>query len=187
MAETAISVKNLYKIFGDEDRAMVEKVKAGMTKQELLAEHGHVLGLKDINIDMPAAGIQVVMGLSGSGKSTLIRHLNRLIEPSAGEIVVGSDNVLDMSAKQLREFRRHRISMVFQRFGLLPHKTVIDNVSYGLAVMGKSKEEQRSGALRWIERPSCRAACSSASAWREHWPRMQTSFSWTRPFRPSIR
>ena len=152
MAETAISVKNLYKIFGDEDRAMVEKVKAGMTKQELLAEHGHVLGLKDINIDMPAAGIQVVMGLSGSGKSTLIRHLNRLIEPSAGEIVVGSDNVLDMSAKQLREFRRHRISMVFQRFGLLPHKTVIDNVSYGLAVMGKSKDEQRSGALRWIER-----------------------------------
>ncbi|MCQ0987965.1 quaternary amine ABC transporter ATP-binding protein [Jiella marina] len=152
MAETAIKVRNLYKIFGNNDRAMVEKVKQGLSKTELLAEYGHVLGLRDINIDMPAASIQVVMGLSGSGKSTLIRHLNRLIEPSAGEVLVNGEDVLKMSAKQLREFRRHKISMVFQRFALLPHKTVMDNVCYGLHVMGKSKAEQRKAAARWIER-----------------------------------
>jgi len=152
MAETAIKVRNLYKIFGNNDRAMVQKVKQGLSKTELLAEYGHVLGLRDINIDMPAASIQVVMGLSGSGKSTLIRHLNRLIEPSAGEVLVNGEDVLKMSAKQLREFRRHKISMVFQRFALLPHKTVMDNVCYGLHVMGKSKAEQRKAATRWIER-----------------------------------
>ncbi|EAU40598.1 probable amino acid ABC transporter, ATP-binding protein [Fulvimarina pelagi HTCC2506] len=152
MDKSAISVRNLYKIFGPNDRELVEQVKKGMSKTDLLAEHNHVLGLKDINLDMPAGGIQVVMGLSGSGKSTLIRHLNRLIEPSAGEVYVGDDDVLRMSAKDLREFRRHRISMVFQRFGLLPHKTVIDNVAYGLAVMGKSAREQREGAMGWIER-----------------------------------
>ena len=152
MAEPAIKIRNLYKIFGKDDRQMVEKVKQGMSKSDLLAETGHVLGLKDINIDMPAAGIQVVMGLSGSGKSTLIRHLNRLIEPSAGEVIVHGEDVLKMSDTELREFRRHKISMVFQRFALLPHKTVIDNVSYGLHVMGKSKEEQRNGSMRWIER-----------------------------------
>ncbi|MBP0615656.1 quaternary amine ABC transporter ATP-binding protein [Jiella mangrovi] len=152
MAEPAIKIRNLYKIFGQRDREMVEKVKAGMSKTDLLAEHGHVLGLKDINIDMKPASIQVVMGLSGSGKSTLIRHLNRLIEPSAGEVIVDGVDVLQMSDKDLREFRRHKISMVFQRFGLLPHKTVIDNVAYGLHVMGKSASEQRDGAMRWIER-----------------------------------
>ncbi|MBO0662411.1 glycine betaine/L-proline ABC transporter ATP-binding protein [Jiella sp. MQZ9-1] len=152
MAETAIQIRHLYKIFGGNDRAMVEKVKQGLSKSDLLAEHGHVLGLKDINIDMPAGGIQVVMGLSGSGKSTLIRHLNRLIEPSAGEVIVEGEDVLKMSERQLRDFRRHKISMVFQRFALLPHKTVVDNVAYGLHVMGKSKAEQRQGASRWIER-----------------------------------
>ncbi|WP_370193404.1 quaternary amine ABC transporter ATP-binding protein [Aurantimonas coralicida] len=150
--EIAIKIRNLYKIFGPEDKAMVDLVRQGMSKTELLAEHSHVLGLKDINIDIPASGIQVVMGLSGSGKSTLIRHINRLIEPSAGEILIDDEDVLAMSDTRLRDFRRHKISMVFQRFGLLPHKTVIDNVAYGLEVMGKSRKEQRDGAMRWIER-----------------------------------
>ncbi|EAS51431.1 ATP-binding protein, ABC-type proline/glycine/betaine transporter [Aurantimonas manganoxydans SI85-9A1] len=150
--EIAIKIRNLYKIFGPEDKAMVDLVRQGMSKSELLAEHSHVLGLKDINIDIPASGIQVVMGLSGSGKSTLIRHINRLIEPSAGEILIDDEDVLAMSDTRLRDFRRHKISMVFQRFGLLPHKTVIDNVAYGLEVMGKSRKEQRDGAMRWIER-----------------------------------
>ncbi|MEP0510267.1 MAG: ATP-binding cassette domain-containing protein, partial [Aurantimonas coralicida] len=150
--DVAIKIRNLYKIFGPEDKAMVDLVRQGMSKTELLAEHSHVLGLKDINIDIPASGIQVVMGLSGSGKSTLIRHINRLIEPSAGEILIDDEDVLAMSDTRLRDFRRHKISMVFQRFGLLPHKTVIDNVAYGLEVMGKSRKEQRDGAMRWIER-----------------------------------
>ncbi|MBB4001157.1 quaternary amine ABC transporter ATP-binding protein [Aurantimonas endophytica] len=152
MADVAIQIRNLYKIFGPDDKALVAKVRDGMTKAELLNEHSHVLGLKDINIDMPAGAIQVVMGLSGSGKSTLIRHINRLIEPSAGEVLIGGEDVVAMSRHRLRELRRHQISMVFQRFGLLPHKTVIDNVAYGLKVMGKSAAEQRDGATRWIDR-----------------------------------
>ena len=150
--DIAISIRRLYKIFGPNDKAMVEKVRQGMSKTELMADHAHVLGLKDINIDMPKAAVQVVMGLSGSGKSTLIRHINRLIEPSSGQVLVGEEDVLAMSSRQLREFRRHRVSMVFQRFALLPHKTVIDNVAYGLKVVGASKEKQRAGAMRWIER-----------------------------------
>jgi glycine betaine/proline transport system ATP-binding protein len=152
MADVGISIRNLYKIFGPDDKALVAKVREGMTKTELLAEHSHVLGLKDINIEMPAGAIQVVMGLSGSGKSTLIRHINRLIEPSAGEVLIAGEDVVAMSPRRLRDLRRHEISMVFQRFGLLPHKTVIDNVAYGLKVMGKSAAEQRAAATRWIDR-----------------------------------
>ncbi|MEF2070667.1 quaternary amine ABC transporter ATP-binding protein [Consotaella aegiceratis] len=150
--DIAIKVSNLYKIFGPNDKAYVEPVQQGMSKSELLAQHQHVLGLKDINIDMPKGAIQVVMGLSGSGKSTLIRHINRLIEPTAGEILIGEENVLQMSQKRLRDFRRHRVSMVFQRFALLPHKTVIDNVSYGLSITGVPKAKQRETSMYWIER-----------------------------------
>ncbi|KQT57316.1 MULTISPECIES: quaternary amine ABC transporter ATP-binding protein [unclassified Aureimonas] len=152
MVEPAIRIRSLYKIFGARDRELVAAVRAGMGKAELLSEHRHVLGLKDINIDMPKGGIQVVMGLSGSGKSTLIRHINRLIEPSGGEIVIDGENVLAMSPGKLRDLRRHKISMVFQRFGLLPHKTIYDNVVYGLAIQGVAADKQRASAHRWIER-----------------------------------
>ncbi|KQT54138.1 proline/glycine betaine ABC transporter ATP-binding protein [Aureimonas sp. Leaf454] len=152
MVEAAISIRHLYKIFGARDRELVDAVRGGMGKAELLERHHHVLGLKDISIDMPKGGIQVVMGLSGSGKSTLIRHINRLIEPSGGEVVISGENVLAMSPGKLRDFRRHKISMVFQRFALLPHKTIYDNVVYGLAIQGVSREKQRASAQRWIER-----------------------------------
>ncbi|MDA4844691.1 quaternary amine ABC transporter ATP-binding protein [Hoeflea poritis] len=147
-----ISVRNLYKIFGKNPEQYVDMVKGGMTKAELNEQYGHVLGLKDINIEMPAGGIQVVMGLSGSGKSTLIRHINRLIDPTAGEVVVGGDDVCKMSPGQLREFRRHETAMVFQKFALLPHRTVMDNTVYGLEVQGISRAEQVERAQRWIDR-----------------------------------
>ncbi|MBC8128809.1 MAG: betaine/proline/choline family ABC transporter ATP-binding protein [Rhizobiaceae bacterium] len=150
--EAAIRIRSLYKIFGADDRRLVKEVKAGMTKAELMEKHAHVLGLRDISIDMPKGGIQVVMGLSGSGKSTLIRHINRLIEPTAGEVLIGGEDVLAMSAKRLQDFRRHKISMVFQRFALLPHKSVFDNVTYGLAIQGAPGEKQRAAAARWIAR-----------------------------------
>ena len=152
MAETAIRIRSLYKIFGERAGRLIHDVKAGMTKAELMAQHQHVLGLRDINIDMPKGGIQVVMGLSGSGKSTLIRHINRLIEPTAGEVIIDGENVLAMPARALRDFRRHKISMVFQRFALLPHKTIFDNVTYGLSLMGTPREARRDAAMRWIER-----------------------------------
>lgn len=100
-----IKIKNLYKIFGPSPDQYLDAVRDGISKQELRDLHGHVLGLRDINLDIPAGGIQVVMGLSGSGKSTLVRHINRLIEPTAGEIVVGTDDVLKMTSANLLSFR----------------------------------------------------------------------------------
>ncbi|WP_102957849.1 quaternary amine ABC transporter ATP-binding protein [Mangrovicella endophytica] len=151
-AGLGIEIRHLFKIFGGRAKAHVEDVRAGMTKAELLARTGHVLGLRDINISMPAAGIQVIMGLSGSGKSTLIRHINRLIEPTAGEVIVGGTDVVRMSDRALREFRRHQTAMVFQKFALLPHRTVLDNTVYGLEVQGLPRAKQVDAAMRWIER-----------------------------------
>jgi glycine betaine/proline transport system ATP-binding protein len=147
-----ISIKNLYKIFGSRPEAYIDAVKGGMTKSELNDKHNHVLGLKDINIDMPGGSIQVVMGLSGSGKSTLIRHINRLIDPTAGEVIVDDEDVVKMNETELREFRRHRTAMVFQKFALLPHRTVLENAVYGLEIQGVPREEQEKQARRWISR-----------------------------------
>ena len=152
VSDIKISIKNLYKIFGPNGKAMVQKVEDGATKASLQAEYKHVLGLNNVNIDIPARRIQVIMGLSGSGKSTLIRHLNRLIEPTSGEIVIDGENVLAMSSQELRDFRRNKMSMVFQKFALLPHRNVIDNVGYGLKIKGTDKVEMNERAQKWIER-----------------------------------
>ena len=150
--EIKVSIRNLYKIFGDDPASVLDRVKDGMPKAELLEKHNHVLGLKDINIDMPAKRLQVIMGLSGSGKSTLIRHINRLIDPTAGEILIDGEDVLSFDKKQLLEFRRHKASMVFQKFGLLPHRTVEENVAYGLTIQGISRKEATEKGHYWIER-----------------------------------
>ena len=120
-----ISIRNLYKIFGPDPKSVLDHVLNGMSKVDLLAEHNHVLGLQDINVDMKAGDITVVMGLSGSGKSTLIRHLNRLIEPTSGQIDVDGEDVLAYDDEKLRDLRRQVMSMVFQKFALLPHKTCL--------------------------------------------------------------
>ncbi|MCY4430829.1 MAG: betaine/proline/choline family ABC transporter ATP-binding protein [Rhodospirillales bacterium] len=152
MAEPMIRIQGLYKIFGAGGEAVLPMVRDGMEKQELLDTHGRVLGLRDINMSVPPRCIQVVMGLSGSGKSTLIRHINRLIAPTAGEILVDGIDVAGMDGVTLREFRRHRASMVFQRFALMPHRSVRDNVAYGLTVQGLQSTEVEKRAARWIER-----------------------------------
>lgn len=151
-SDIKVEIKNLYKIFGDNPAAMTEHVMAGMSKQDLLDKHGHVLGLKNINIDISAHHIQVIMGLSGSGKSTLIRHINRLIDPTSGEVLVDGEDVLAMNSLELREFRRSKASMVFQRFALLPHRSVADNVAYGLLIQGIDREEAVKSSQRWIDR-----------------------------------
>ncbi len=149
---TSIEIRDLYKIFGPNPKQHVESVRRGVTKEILASQHGHILGLNNINISMPAAKIHVVMGLSGSGKSTLIRHINRLIEPTSGSIMINGRDVLSLSAEELREFRRSGTAMVFQKFGLLPHRTVIDNVMFGLEVRAFDKAKARDTAMRWIER-----------------------------------
>lgn len=146
-----IEVKNIYKIFGREPKKWLEPVKQGMSKQDLLEKSGHTLGLKDISLSIEDGSIYVIMGLSGSGKSTLIRHFNRLIDPTDGHILVDGVDVMSLSKKELRDFRRQTMSMVFQRFGLLPHKTVLDNASYGLVTQGMSKKEAHEKAYYWLE------------------------------------
>ena len=150
--DTGIEIRNLFKIFGPNGMFYVDAVNQGMTKAELLQAHGHVLGLKDINISMPAGCIQVVMGLSGSGKSTLIRHINCLIDLTVGEVLVGGVDVAKMSRKELLQFRRHQTAMVFQKFALLPHRTVLGNTVYGLEVQGLPRDKQEEAARYWIER-----------------------------------
>ena len=152
VSDIKVSIKNLYKIFGSNPASVLEHAQKGMSKADLLEQHGHVLGLKDVNIDIQARGIQVIMGLSGSGKSTLIRHINRLIEPTAGEIVIDGEDVLAMSEEDLLDFRRFRASMVFQKFGLLPHRTVEDNAAYGLMIQGLDKKEAIEKSSYWVKR-----------------------------------
>jgi glycine betaine/proline transport system ATP-binding protein len=150
--DTLITINQLYKIFGDDQVKALELVKNGISKEELLEKSNCVLGLNNINLNIKKAKIQVVMGLSGSGKSTLIRHLNRLIEPTSGEILVNDTNILDLNTKDLVKFRQNNMSMVFQKFALFPHKTVLQNVGYGLAVQNIPKEEWVEKAKRWINR-----------------------------------
>ncbi len=152
MSETKIQINNLYKIFGKNPKSALEQVKDGVNKDELLEKHNHVLGLKDINLDIKEKSIQVVMGLSGSGKSTLIRHINRLIEPTDGSVVVDGEDVLKMNDESLRNFRRTKTAMVFQRFALLPHKTVLENTLFGLNIQNVDEKEANTRARRWIDR-----------------------------------
>ena len=146
-----IEVKNVYKIFGTEPMNVLPSVQQGATKEEILEETGHTVGLDNVSISVEEGETFVCMGLSGSGKSTLIRHMNRLIDPTDGEIIVDGTNVMQLSEKELIEFRKHKMSMVFQRFGLFPHKTVMQNVGYGLEIQGKELNERNKIAMSQIE------------------------------------
>jgi len=146
-----IEINNIYKIFGNDPNSVMDMVKNGSTKDEVLEQTGHTVGLDNVSLNIEEGETFVCMGLSGSGKSTLIRHLNRLIDPTAGEILIDGENVMSFNPEQLIDFRRHKMSMVFQRFGLFPHKTVMQNVGYGLEMQGKSEEERDKVAMEKIE------------------------------------
>ena len=147
-----IKINQLYKIFGHNPIEALDLVKDGMGKDELLEKSNCVLGLNNINLDIKKAKIQVIMGLSGSGKSTLIRHMNRLIEPTSGKILVNDENILSLSPKELVQYRQNNMSMVFQKFALFPHKTVLQNVGYGLAIQNIPVSEWNERAKKWINR-----------------------------------
>jgi len=152
MSVVKIKIESLYKIFGTNPKMGMEHVKNGVGKDELLTKYSHVLGLQDINLNIQEKSIQVIMGLSGSGKSTLIRHINRLIEPTAGKITVEDQDVMAYNKNALRNFRRQKTAMVFQRFALMPHMTVIKNVSLGLDMQRVKPEETKKKASIWIEK-----------------------------------
>src|SRR6056297_2243405 len=141
-----IEVNDLYKIFGPNPKRAIPMIKKGMTKGEILKKTGCTIAINGATFAIEKRETFVVMGLSGSGKSTFIRCLNRLIEPTHGEILVDGDDVMKMDAEKLREVRRFKMSMVFQHFALLPHRNVQNNVAYGLEISGMEKEERRKKA-----------------------------------------
>ncbi len=146
-----IEVTHLYKIFGPRPHEVMPQVAAGTSKEQILADTGHTVGLHDVNLRIEGAETFVVMGLSGSGKSTFVRCVNRLIDPTAGQVLIDGIDIVELGPVEIKALRRTRISMVFQRFGLLPHRNVLQNVAYGLSVQGVPKGEQRERAYRWID------------------------------------
>ena len=149
--EPLIEIKDLYKVFGKKPASVMPMVREGLSKDDILAQTGHTVGLKAINLDVYKGEIFVIMGLSGSGKSTLIRHFNRLIDPTEGQILVEGTDVMKLNTKELETFRRKKMAMVFQRFGLMPHRNVQDNVAYGLSVQGVDKATRADKANKWLE------------------------------------
>jgi len=141
------SVEGLWKVFGPKaDRVPADPRLTSLEPAELRARTGCTAAVRDVSFDVRKGEVFVVMGLSGSGKSTLVRCLTRLIEPTAGTIAIDGEDVRAMDKSRLRELRRHRAAMVFQHFGLLPHRTVLDNVAYGLEIQGVGRSERRARA-----------------------------------------
>ncbi|OGN91089.1 MAG: hypothetical protein A2158_06755 [Chloroflexi bacterium RBG_13_46_14] len=153
MQEASISCQNVWKVFGPDPSSVLALTDDNLDKQGILEQTGHVLAVKDVSFDVEPNEIFVIMGLSGSGKSTLVRCINRIIEPTAGIILIDGTDVAKMNTEELRELRRHKLSMVFQNFGLLPHRNVEENVEFGLEIRGergKSKDDRVKNTLELV-------------------------------------
>ena len=149
--EKEISCQNLWKVFGPDPDSVFGLVNDGVTKQEILERTGHVVAIKNVSFEIYKNEIFVVMGLSGSGKSTLIRCINQLIEPTRGTILIQGTDLAQMSGQSLKELRRQKLSMVFQHFGLLPHRSVADNVAFGLEIRGESGKDREAEVNHALE------------------------------------
>lgn len=158
-----IELKNVTTIFGKDPKTALARLKEGASKKMLLDETGYVVGLHDVSLSIEAGEIFVIMGLSGSGKSTLVRHINRLIDPTDGTILIDGSDILRLSRHELIELRRRRIAMVFQRFGLMPHRSVLENIAYGLEVRGVKASERLDLAHEWLGRVGL-------SGYEKHYP-----------------
>jgi len=150
-AEPAVSVKDLWKVFGPRADKIIGTPDAQLPRRELMAKTGCVAAVKEVSFDVAPGEVFVVMGLSGSGKSTLVRCLTRLIEPTAGTVLIDGEDIAHATDARLRELRRTHVAMVFQHFGLLPHRRVIDNVAYGLEIRGEKKSTRRARAEEMID------------------------------------
>ncbi|MFF3490987.1 glycine betaine/L-proline ABC transporter ATP-binding protein [Streptomyces sp. NPDC002795] len=150
-SETVFAVRNLWKVFGPKAESVPDQTElADLSAAELRERTGCTAAVRDVSFDVKRGEVFVVMGLSGSGKSTLVRCLTRLIEPTSGKLEIDGEDVLGMDRSRLRELRRHRAAMVFQHFGLLPHRTVLDNVAYGLEIQGMGRAERRAKAMEVV-------------------------------------
>ena len=146
-----VSCRNVWKVYGPKADRVVGSPEASLSRAELLEKTGCVAAVRDVSFDVRPGEVFVVMGLSGSGKSTLVRCLTRLIEPTAGEVMIDGEEVLSVPEDRLRDIRRHKVSMVFQHFGLLPHRRIVENVAFGLEVQGVEKEERLRRAAGVLE------------------------------------
>jgi glycine betaine/proline transport system ATP-binding protein len=146
-----ISVRDLWKVYGPRAERIVGAPEADLPRGELAAKHGNVVAMRDVSLDIAPGEVFVVMGLSGSGKSTLIRCVTRLIEPTAGKVLIEGEDVTAASDDALMQIRRHKVSMVFQHFGLLPHRTLLDNVAFGLELRGVDKAQRREQAAQTLD------------------------------------
>lgn len=158
-----IRCQQVWKVFGPQPEQVVAELDAGASKDEVLSQSGHVLAVRNISFDVRAGETFVIMGLSGSGKSTLLRCLPRLITPTRGQIFIDGQDVAQLDDKALRAVRRHKVSMVFQNFGLFPHRRIIDNVAYGLEIQGMKKSERYAKAKTVIEQVNLKG-------WENHYP-----------------
>ena len=165
MLETPKIVCNsVWKIFGAYPEQTLKEVDRSLSRAEVQSQTGHVIAVKDVSFEVNAGETFVVMGLSGSGKSTLVRCISRLIEPTSGSMVIDGQDIMSFDAVQLTDLRRFRMSMVFQHFGLFPHRKVIDNISFGLEIRGMDKKARREKALEVLEKVGL-------DGWADHFPR----------------
>ncbi len=149
--EYRLECRNIWKVFGDGAESLVDSIDPTLSREEVLAQTGSVVAVKDVSFSVREGETFVIMGLSGSGKSTLVRCLSRLIEPTRGQVLIDGEDVLAMNKQQLRDIRRYKMGMVFQHFGNFPHKRVMDNVVYGLQIQGMDKVERNRRAAEVIE------------------------------------
>jgi glycine betaine/proline transport system ATP-binding protein len=149
--EAALSVKELWKIFGDKADKIIGTPDAELSRKEVQSKTGCVVAVKDVSFEVAPGEVFVVMGLSGSGKSTLVRLLTRLIEPTHGSVQMGGEDITSADEQKLRDLRRKHVAMVFQHFGLLPHRKVIDNIAFGLEVRGENKTNRRNRAQEMVD------------------------------------
>ena len=159
-----IKVEGLWKVFGDQPERATDPEYATKSRSEIQDEMGLVVALRDVTFNVPPGEVFVVMGLSGSGKSTLVRCLTRLIEATQGRVLFDGDDILEYTPEQMIEFRRQKVAMVFQHYGLLPHRRVLDNVAFGLEIQGVEKEERYAAATTAIK-------TVGLDGWEDYYPR----------------
>ncbi len=161
--DASVACRGLWKVYGANGKKIVGSPDADLPRAELLAKTGCVVAVRDVSFEVAPGEVFVVMGLSGSGKSTLVRMINRLHDPTAGQIQIDGEDLLALPPDRLREVRRRKISMVFQHFGLLPHRRIVDNVGYGLEVQGIDKAERAERSRRVLE-------VVGLDGWADHYP-----------------
>ncbi len=163
-ASPEIVCHHVWKVFGPNPAQIIKQISSDQTRSQILTDTGHVLAVRDVSFEVEKGQTFVVMGLSGSGKSTLVRCLTRLTEPSDGQVIIAGQDVTRLDDRQLLELRRHRVSMVFQNFGLFPHRRVLDNVAFGLEVQGVKKAARLERAAQMVE-------LVGLAGWEHHFPK----------------